>query len=203
MAEFPYTPGPNNIERFLAHIQSSGVPNAKVTATSIKSFGFTSSNDRYIPSVLKSLGFLNSDGMPTDSWRGYKDKSKARQIIADAVRVTYTGLFSAYSDAYRKDDEALHNYFAGESGLASATVDLMVRTFKILCGKADFEAVAPVATKTPPVGPAAPASSAAQPKSSTAPVPSVNINIELHLPPTDDASVYDNLFAAMKKHLFR
>ena len=29
----------------------------------------------------------------------------------------------------------------------------------------------------------------------------VNINLQLQLPATDDASVYDNLFSALRKHL--
>jgi hypothetical protein len=32
--------------------------------------------------------------------------------------------------------------------------------------------------------------------------PAININIQLQLQATEDAKVYDNFFAAMKKHLF-
>jgi len=195
MPEFPYTPNPPNVARFLDLIQQSGVP-GKVTTAYLESVGFKSKNDRYLIPVLKGIGFLDSSGAPTDNWKAYRDKGNARAVMAGALRSAYSELFQTYPDGYRKDDEALHNYFASRTDLAKATLERVVRTFKVLCQKADFEAAPPGTAPgpTPITGPPAtvPASSA----------PVVNINIQLQLPPTDDESVYEKLFAAMKKHLF-
>jgi hypothetical protein len=195
MADFPYTPSPANVSKFLDHIQDSGVP-SKVTQKHLESVGFKSSNDRYLISVLKFIGFLNADGSPTDSWKSYRDKSKAGAVLADALTSAYSDLFSIYPDAYRKDEEALHNYFASRTGLAKGTVEKVVRTFKVMSDRADF-AAGPVDISPTPAPSAA---ESLQVPTSAAPV--VNINIQLQLPPTDDESVYDKLFAALKKHLF-
>jgi hypothetical protein len=196
-----YTPNPASIGRFLDHVQDSGVP-AKVTTKHLESVGFKSKNDRNLIGVLKSIGFLDGNGAPTDTWKAYKDKGKARRVLADALRTAYSELFSIYPDAYRKDDEALYNYFASKTGLAKATVELVVRTFKTVCERADFEGAPPGVATTPPTK-APPTPAIAEIKGGVPGAPSININIELHLPPTDDANVYEKLFAAMKKHLFQ
>jgi hypothetical protein len=192
-----YTPTPASIGKFLAHIQEAGVPQ-KVTTRHLQSVGFKSTNDRQLVTIMKGIGFIDQAGNPTDTWKAYKDKGHAKTVLAGALRVAYADLFSTYPDAYRKDDEALYNYFASKTGLAKATVDLMVRSFKAFCERADFESegptVPPPAAVNPPL--------ASNGRANAAQVPSVNINIELHLPPTDDADVYEKLFAAMKKHLF-
>jgi hypothetical protein len=200
MAEFAYTPNPAGIRRFLAHIQQAGVP-PKVTGTYLKSVGFRSSNDSYLGSVLKFIGFLDSSGAPTEAWKRYRNKDEGPAVMAAALRSAYSELFGVYPDAYRKDDEALLNYFSGHTTLAKATLGRVVATFKALCAHADFEglgdaSVAPseVTVQPSPRHAAAPAVAA--------PTPSVTITIQLQLPATEDASVYDNLFAAMKRHLF-
>ena len=202
MADYTYTPSPTNVGRFLKHIQDAGVP-PKVTQKHLESVGFKGKNDRYLIGVLKFIGFLDGSGSPTSIWKGYKDKSKAKQVLAGVLRESYSDLFSTYPDAYRKDNEALHNYFASQTGLAKVTVDRMVGTFKILCESADFDEPQPPAGTASTNGaslkadPPVPA-----PQEATAfTTPAVHINIELHLPPTADASVYEKLFAAMKKHL--
>ena len=76
MAEFPYTPRPLGLSDFLKTIQSTGKPE-KVTLKYIESLGFKSSNDRYINGILKSLGFTDASGIPTERWQAYRDKKRA------------------------------------------------------------------------------------------------------------------------------
>ena len=72
MAEFPYTPSPKNVTDFFNKMKSIGIPQTKVTRNSIKQYGFTSSNDRYLIGVLKSLGFLSADNLPAERWQDYR-----------------------------------------------------------------------------------------------------------------------------------
>jgi uncharacterized protein DUF5343 len=200
MAEFPYTPNPANLKRFLDHVQSAGVP-SKVTIQYITSAGFKSTNDRAILTVLKTLGFVDSSGVPTDTWRAYRDRDKARAVMATVLESSYSGLFSTYPDAYRRDNEALRNYFSAHTSVGEAVLSLIVRTFKTLAELADFEAT-PVAVPggelTPPP---AVRHEAVAPKLSAAPGLTVNINIQLQLPATENETIYEKLFASLKKHL--
>lgn len=209
MADFPYSPHAANVKRFFDHVQKAGVPE-KVTHKYLEKVGFKSTNDRYILTILKFLGFLDSAGMPTKTWTDYRNRQTAGGTLAAAMRQGYADLFKTYPDAHRKDNEALRNYFSAHTKVAESTLGLIVMTFKALAAIADFEA-SPVAaadesgedTAAPPRRRGA-ATSRGEPnaRSPTPGSPTININIQLQLPATDDASIYDKLFAALKKHLF-
>jgi len=198
MANAPYTPNTTAIPRFLTLIQSAGVP-PKVSQDYLKSVGFKSSNDRYLIPILKALGFLDQSGTPTERWRAYRDKGRAKGVLAAAITEAYSSLFETYPDAFRRDNEALRNYFSTHSSnLNDSTLQLVVRTFKTLCESADFESPAAaeeilerVVVKDKEI---VPRQNRQEHGSLT-----VNINIQLQLPATDDATIYEKLFEAMNK----
>lgn len=111
MAEFPYSPAPARIKAFFPKIQQVGMP-PQVTGEWLASVGFKSTNDRYLIPILKSIGFLDADGVTTDKWKDYRRKQVGPSVLAAAVRTTYQDLFTVYNDAYAKDDEALRDYSA-------------------------------------------------------------------------------------------
>jgi len=198
MATIPYTPSPKNVKEFFGTIQGLGIP-PKVTQTYLKTIGFKSSNDHYLIGLSKSLGFVDTVGKPTTKWRDFKDKTKAPKVMADAVKTAYADLYSTYPDADKKDDDTLQNYFARTSGVADSVARLMVRTFKNLCELADFEAVAEEEHVTTPTAPAG--EKVGEIPLGEKPV-TLNINIQLQLPATEDVTIYEALFSALKKHLF-
>lgn len=209
MADFPYSPHAANVKKFLDHVQKAGVPE-KVTIKYLEKVGFKSSNDRYILGILKFLGFVDSTGAPTKTWVDYRNRGTAGTTLAAAMRQGYADLFRTYPDAHRKDSEALRNYFSAHTKVAESTLGLIVTTFKALAAIADFEAAAaPSGDETREEATVAPRRRAASvPRSEfdASPArlsgPTININIQLQLPATDDGSIYDKLFAALKKHLF-
>lgn len=209
MADFPYSPHAAKLKQFLDHVQKGGVPE-KVTLRYLEKVGFKSSNDRYILGILKFLGFIDPAGMPTKTWTDYRNRQAAGATLAAAMRRGYADLFKTYPDADRKDNEALRNYFSAHTKVADRTLGLIVTTFKALAAIADFEA-APAAgsgettedTVAPTRRRAATATrSNTDARSATLGAPTININIQLQLPATDDAAIYDKLFAALKKNLF-
>jgi len=104
MADFPYTPNPAAIKRFLSHVQSAGVPE-KITQKYLEKVGFKSTNDRYIIGVPKSIGLIDASGVPTQLWQSYRNRKAAGATLATALRTGYSDLFRTYPDAYRKDSE--------------------------------------------------------------------------------------------------
>lgn len=190
-----YTPNPADVGKFLRHIQSAGVPE-KVTNAYLESVGFKSKNHRYLIPVFKALNFIDSSGTPTKRWNEYRDKGRSKQVLGAALKEAYADLFRTYPDAERKDTEAIRNFLSARSKVAEITLQRAVATFKAIAGESDLTAsAAPAEAKTPPAP-----TLEHQPAVSRS-VAGVSVNIELHLPATDDASVYDKLFAAMRKHL--
>ena len=209
MADFPYSPHVANVKKFLDHVQKAGVPE-KVTLKYLEKVGFKTSNDRYILGILKFLGFVDSTGTPTKTWGDYRNRSTAGATLAAAMRQGYADLFRTYPDAHRKDNEALRNYFSAHTKVAESTLGLIVMTFKALAAIADFEAAAVPGgdeNREEAATPLRPRAASTARSESDAPPgkfggPTININIQLQLPATDDGSIYDKLFAALKKHLF-
>lgn len=200
MAEFPYMPNPARVEPFFDHIQKTGVP-PKVTYKYLESVGFKSKNDRYLVGILKFVGFLDSSGKPIETWHAYRHKEAAPGVMAGAIRAAYSDLFNTYPDAYRKDNEALRNYFSTQTVVAESTLGLIVRTFTALCELADFKDVAADVSVVPSTAPAPELVGPSPIALREPPGMTVNINIQLALPATEDASIYEKLFAALKKHL--
>lgn len=198
-------PNPPDVPKFLAQIPVLGVPE-KVTADYLGSVGFKSSNHRYIPGILRKLGFIDEHGTPTGRWTRYRDKGQQRTVMAEALRQAYSGLFATFPDAHKKDTEALRNYFGSKSTAAGITLTRAAATFRALAGIADLDAAGEAPKTPPPPDVALPTPSASDkgdPQSSPrGSLPAVNINIQLHLPETTEADVYEKLFAAMRKHLF-
>lgn len=201
MSDVPVTQSAGSITRFLGHIKTAGIP-PKVNTAYLKSAGFTSSNDIALLKVFKALKFIDATGAPTDRWKQYRDASRSKFVLAEAVRDAYSGLFSMYNDAHRKDDEAISNWLRSNTDFAGLTIDRAVRTFKALSTEADFSETG---TANPPQSASVPTPTAAQPIAHAVTTlsnsPSVNINVELHLPSSTDPKVYELFFSAMKKHL--
>ena len=206
MAEFPYSAKPSSLPGFLAKIQAVGIPD-KVTLNYMADLGFKSSNDRYIPGILKSLGFADQSGVPTERWQTYRDKKRAPLELAAAIREAYSGLFDVYSDAYLKDAEALTNFFTSSTTVGEHAVSYMVRTFTTLCKLADFTSIPPsspeIKLTTAAIAPAEEEESSVKivdraiaPQGIT-----INVNIQLTLPETKDGSIYDEIFESLRKHL--
>jgi hypothetical protein len=194
----PYTPSPKNVKDFFEKIKGLGLP-PKVTNEYLKSIGFKSSNDRYLISVSKSLGFIDSNNKPTDKWEGFKDKKKAPGIMCEAMKTAYADLFKTYPDADTKTEQELVDYFVAKCLVANSVAKYMAQTFKNLGEFAVFGAVPEAGTATIPPAPAI--KTVVETVTGARPI-TVNINIQLQLPVTEDAKIYDSLFKALKDHLF-
>ena len=201
MSSIPYTPNPSSLSKFLNHIQTAGIP-TKVNRDYLTSVGFKSSNDRYLIPIFKAIGFLDASGQPTQRWRDFRDKNKSRTILGEGIQQAYRDLFDTYPDAHRKDNEAIRNFFASRTDWGTATLDRAVSTFKSLCSMATFGDGAPSTLPEIESSGEEPPPTASIPRSRTS-EPAITLNIQLELPATSDADVYDKLFAAMRKHLFR
>ncbi|WNZ29950.1 MAG: DUF5343 domain-containing protein [Candidatus Bathyarchaeota archaeon] len=200
MAEIPYTNLAGKIPEYFDKFQEVGIPE-KVNYKWLESIGFKSSNDRYIVKVLKHMNFIDDSGVPTERWQNLKNPPLVATIIADGIRDAYADLFNTYDDAYRKDREALYAYFSSTTGKAKSTVELMINTFTNLCALANFEEKIVHKKENNEKKPPKIGFSDVQINSGFV-TPEVHINIQLHLPPTDNQDVYDSLFKSLRKHLF-
>ena len=198
------------IPKYLESIPNVGIPD-KVDGNYLKGLGFKDTNDRAVIPLFKSLGFLDSAGKPTELYRSYRGASanEAKKVLGGAVKKTYAGLFRTYQDAYRKDDEALANWIRANTEGGADTQRRALNTFKKLRDAATFDDAPAPAVDVTPVNPADNGSASQGDNGSgqvqnlrTKTTPGVTINVTLQIAATNDAKIYDQFFASMKKHLF-
>ena len=200
LGKYPYILNTGSLKRFLDMIPKIGTP-PKVTQPSLPTLGFKSTADRPIVPILKFIGFLNEENEPTPTYRDFKVANKAGSVMASALQKAYADLFEIYPDAYDKDDKTLKDFFTPTTDAGEQVVMQTVATFKVLCSYADFKAV-------PSEGEGAKeGEKKGQIEGEGKPTPqmpagvTINLNVQLTLPATEDASVYDKIFKALKDHL--
>jgi hypothetical protein len=200
LTDFPYAFKVSSLRDFLKKIPELGPP-TKITVEYLESLGYKSKNDRAIIGVLKFIGFLDQSGVPNEKYRLSRDKGKSRSVMAEALRQSYSELFAIFPDAQNKDNEALKNFFSTRMSVSGDVIADVANTFKILCEFADFDAGIPVLaqeTAAPRIGgqPAASVRTSIGLSGMT-----INLNIQLQLPATDNTEVYDKIFQSLKKNL--
>jgi hypothetical protein len=200
---YPYVASPDKIPILFKKIGEIGIPKKFGVAT-LKSIGFTSSNDARLISVVKFLGFTDQSGTPAPLWTEYRKHPKS--AIATAIITAYSELFQHYADADKRDTEALRTYFAASSSLGALAVTQMVGTFKALCRLGDFSNANLTEERQPDLEDQAPPSrrsSAVEPAMTMVGRDglTVNLNVQLQLPSDATADTYERFFEAMRKHL--
>lgn len=199
----PYAESAIKIPSLFEKIQVVGQP-AKVSAEWLKTIGFASSRDRSFTRLLRELGFTDAGGSPTQQWREYKDTKKAPYVLGQAVKRAYQVLYDVYPDAHNATDTDLRNLISTSTGAGKDMVSQYMSSFRNLAKIARFEATDDSPEPHPNGSTKASSESAVSnvrmPHNSGANL-TVNLNVQLTLPETADASFFDAMFTAMRKHL--
>jgi hypothetical protein len=196
MTEYPYILNTGRLKSFLESIPKIGVPD-KINTNTLPMLGYKSTNDRPIVKILRFIDFIDVNGVPTQNYINFRDTSKAKIVMASAIRKAYSDLFKMYPDAHKKDDETLKNFFRPTTKAGEQVVERMVDTFKALCSFADFEATTGIEGEVKEHVKIEKIKEAEELPSGI----TLNLNIQIVLPTTDDASVYDKIFRALKEHI--
>jgi len=192
-----------NLKDIFRRIREAGTP-PKFTQDFLRSsLGFPSSTDRPVIGVLKALGFISSDGVPTARYNSYRDAGRSGQTLAQGLREGWSELFLADENANTKSSAQLTELFKSVSGKGEAVGQKMATTFKNLVELADWSTpmaqpiaptlVEPTTSEESQEPPAAPRAAAVG--------LSLHHDVHIHLPSTSDVSVYVAIFRALKGEL--
>lgn len=97
----------------------------------LKDWGFTSTNDRAFIPLLKALGFLSSDGKPTQRYNEYRDHSRSKQVMGEALRDTYGDIFLIKEHPTAADKNAVEGKFKSFHNASDHVASLMTKTFLV------------------------------------------------------------------------
>lgn len=200
-----YTTVPKSLSKLLEKIPTLGRPE-KVNSSWLASIGMAGGNNQSMIRVLKGLGAIGTDGVPTSTWSAIRAKDKAK--LGSAIRTMYSDLFSVYPDADKKDTEALTAFFRANTDLGEKAQRLSVQTFQTLSKFGEFGDDAEVGDLVEDDEEELTSKDESSKKSKKvktsdafgAPV-ALTVNLQLQLPASADGEVYEKLFSSMSKHL--
>lgn len=182
----------------MTHIRGAGVP-SKLNVKWLEQAGFKSKNDRPALAVLRFIGFLNGGGEPTEEYKSYRG-SDGPAVLGRALAKSYSDLYQMYPDAHRRESGTLEDFFSTRSNLGSAALKAMVLTFQTLCALASFEPQ-PAGSPRSADAEIPPPAAGGGARQRTLGFQTLAINIQLALPETSNAAVYEEIFKAMKRYL--
>jgi len=206
-----WTNKPGGIPDYLETIKQAQPPE-RFSVKFLETLGYTSTNDRKFIAILKSLGFLDPDGKPTNRYYEYLDLSQSETVLAEAIRDAFSDLFAVNKDANKLSTEKVKNrlrtLYAGSK--KDTVVNYIANTFTALVKCADFEA-ADSSVKPPPEpkiekGGGEPSKQPPRTTLSSTNVPKLKVeglqyHINIVLPESRDQAIYDAIFRALRDHL--
>jgi Family of unknown function (DUF5343) len=203
MSDLPYVVAIKRVSAVLDKVQKAAVPD-KFNADFLAKLGFTSSNDRALPSFFRKLGFLDGSNAPTARYKQLRNPAVARYAMADGVRDAYSELYAVDEKAHELSKEALRGQVATLTGGEEGVVNLVAGTFLELCKLADFNEAITKQARSPDTlailekpKPALSTENARQVSGQL----DFKYNIEIHLPATTDLGVYNAIFRSLRENL--
>jgi hypothetical protein len=188
------------LESFFNRIRDAQAPD-KFTITQLKDFGYKSNNHRVFIPLLKALGFLSSDGSPTQRYHDYRNHAMSKIVMGQAIKEAYSDIFLIKAKPTSADKPLIGGKFKSFHNASDVVAGLMSKTFYALLELADLNTddhSVPPLTK-PPVDDNLQDNFDARHKVHV-PV-GLHYNIQIHLPATKDVEVYNAIFKSLKDHL--
>ncbi|TXK18649.1 DUF5343 domain-containing protein [Homoserinibacter sp. GY 40078] len=207
-AEMPYMPSVVNVGSILEKIKGAGTP-PKFTHDFLKStLGFSSSNDRAMIKVLRTLGFISADSTPTQRYNDFKGEHGG-QVLAVGLREGWADLFMADQKVNEKSVSQVGAIVKSVTGAGDAVAKKTASTFKALSDKADWTAAADAAASAEnsidPLGDQrrgdGPGAEFRADDVAGSGLLRLHHDIHIHLPPSSDVAVYRAIFQALKAEL--
>lgn len=206
-ANLPYVATPGSIKTALEKIRSAATPE-RVTkdfvTTVLQIKGGTGGN---LPPFLKRIGFVGSDGTPTDLYKRFRNPATGGTAVADAIRLGYKDLLQANEYFYRLSDKDLLALIVQVTGVETdnRAASLTLAAIKALKAFANFDVAERAAENTEAV-----VGNDSTPKTPNFPVQhsgngqvglNLSYTINLNLPATADQAVFNAIFRSLKEHL--
>ena len=202
-----YLTSVGNLAGIMAKVVEGAAPQ-KFNREHLAGIGFGGSNDRAAIPLLKDLGFLAADGTPTQRYHAYRDQSRSKKVMGEAVLEAYQDIFTINENPTTNDRAAIEGKFKSTHNATDLVAQLQARTFLALLKLADLNAARDGSLQPPREQEEEQAESVAeeplQPTPQGLPQPRslrLRYNIEVHLPPTKDVEVYNAIFKALREHL--
>lgn len=203
----PFINSTGLISKIFEKIQQAKVPERYTTDFQETVLGYGSGSARPFIPFLKRLGFLESDGRPTDLYKRFRNNDSSGSAMADAMRVGFAEIFRRNDFAYNLSDDRLKNLIVEITGKEpnDSTVAAITGSFKACKQLADFESPSDKMADDEKVAPLDPSRSMVKhdPSAHTSKKTDFRLayTININLPETTNVEVYNAIFFSLKQNL--
>lgn len=206
----PYLASPGSITTCLDRISTAATPDKVTTDFITTKLAIKGGSGRALLPFLKKIGFVNSDGTPSELYVRFRNTTESKAAAAEAVKIGYKALYEVNEYTHALNDEDLKGLIVQITGQEpdSNVVLLTQKTFKKLRGKADFETqdtdgheLLEESEEPTFKGVSTPTASKQQPSLLQASSLGLSYTINLNLPATSDPSVFNAIFKSLRENL--
>lgn len=202
-AKIPYVMATGNITKVLEKIQPAQTPERFTQDFLTTKLGMSGGSARPVIPFLKRIGFLGSDGAPTERYKRFRTAASRGAAAAEGLRQGYRALYEINEYAHDLSDKDLKDVVLRVTGAdeGNSTVTAIVGSFKALAAFASFD-------------------TSAEPEAQLGdeeevydeelgddlqlpPGLNVGYTINLHLPATSDVAVFNAIFRSLRENLLR
>jgi hypothetical protein len=166
----------------------------KFTREFLRDLGFKSSNHIAMIPLLRGLGFLNADNVPTERYRSFLDKTKSAKVLGEAVKDAYGDIFVLKNKPTKQDQDLIQGKYKSTYNLSEVSAERAAKTFLALLELSDPDVLYGTTSENKPIIHVEPISkpneSLDTQHSKKKSVVGLNYSIEIHLPATKDVEVY-------------
>jgi len=171
----------------------------------LRDLGFKSSNHIAMIPLLRGLGFLTADNVPTERYRSFLDKTKSSKVLAEAVKEAYGDIFVLRTKPTKQDQDLIQGKYKSTYNLSDVSAERAAKTFLALLELSDPDVLSGTPSENKPIIEIEPIAktqdSLDTPHSKKKSSVGLNYSIEIHLPATKDVEVYNAIFKSLKEHL--
>jgi hypothetical protein len=201
----PYVTGYGTITKVLDKIKTASTPPRFTQDFLATKLNMSGGSQKPVIPFLKRTGFLGSDGVPTDLYKRFRNSAQSGAAAAEALHIGYKPLYEINEYVHSAKDADLRGLIVQVTGAEedSQTVKVIVGSFKALKAFADFSGTVAdddeAGTDTSPVDDGDIGGNAGVLPSHI----NLGYTINLHLPATSDAAVFNAIFKSLREHLLR
>jgi Family of unknown function (DUF5343) len=209
-SKLPYINAYGNIGKALVKIRTAATPDRFSQDFLEKTLGMGGGGSRPLIPLFKRIGFLGSDGTPTELYKQFRNSDLSSGAMARALKIGYAPLYEMDEEVHKRDSAKIKNLVVQATGseASAPSVRATVKSFEALNEFADF--------KSAGVGDDKPEDDSGGGDDGTPEDEDgggnglslgggVNLGytINLHLPATSDVGVYNAIFRSLRENLLR
>ena len=206
-----YTQKPNAIPAYFDAMLDAEAPE-RFTLSFLENLEFKSTNDRLFIKILKELGFLDADAVPTDRYFEFLDRSRSARVVAEGIRDAYADLFAVHTGAHELSATEVKNKLRTlyKGAKTDNIIDRISTTFGALCEYADFtgparsdkdHGVVVEERDTGEDGDRTDTADDSSGASGSLNLGALQYHFNIVLPASRDQAVYDAIFKSLRDHL--